>query len=155
MAQKFSNNSDKLRFFIGDVRDRDRLYRALTDVIMWCMRQRWNKFQPQNTTLWSRTDQYPRRAKCHRSCAWCWSLSCSRSFDWQGLQPGKSLRRHYNSARQTICSGECLRRHNAYAFFRSALRQCPGQPWSVIPLFRECAKTGEIPITDERMTRFG
>ena len=29
MANKFKKYKDKLRFFIGDVRDKDRLYRAL------------------------------------------------------------------------------------------------------------------------------
>ena len=31
MMNKFDNN-DRLRFFIGDVRDKDRLHRAMTDV---------------------------------------------------------------------------------------------------------------------------
>jgi FlaA1/EpsC-like NDP-sugar epimerase len=34
MAKKFEGD-DRLRFFIGDVRDRDRLYRALDVLIMW------------------------------------------------------------------------------------------------------------------------
>ena len=32
MAEKFKNQKGKLRYFIGDVRDRDRLFRALDDV---------------------------------------------------------------------------------------------------------------------------
>ena len=32
MAEKFKEHKDSLRFFIGDVRDRDRLYRAFDGV---------------------------------------------------------------------------------------------------------------------------
>ena len=34
MANKFKKYGDKLRFFIGDVRDKERLYRAFRKVIL-------------------------------------------------------------------------------------------------------------------------
>jgi UDP-N-acetylglucosamine 4,6-dehydratase len=49
MAKRFAGESS-LRFFIGDVRDRDRLYRALAGSTTWSTRPRRRSSRPPSTT---------------------------------------------------------------------------------------------------------
>ena len=48
MSQKFKDDP-RVRFFIGDVRDKDRLHRALHSVDLLCMLQQLKLFLQQNT----------------------------------------------------------------------------------------------------------
>ena len=48
MAKSFENDK-RVRFFIGDVRDKERLHRALEELILSYTRRRLRLFLPQNT----------------------------------------------------------------------------------------------------------
>ena len=54
LQQHFPENRfPQLRFFIGDVRDRDRLRRALRALTQWCMLRLSSRSRLLNTTRWS------------------------------------------------------------------------------------------------------
>ncbi len=153
MAQKFT--SDKLRFFIGDVRDEKRLYRALTgvDYVIHAaaMKQvpaaEYNPFEAVQTNIMGAQNliNAALEARVQKVVA----LSTDKACNPVNLYGATKL-----------CSDKLFVAANAYSgklntrFAVVRYGNVLGSRGSVVPLFRELAPTGEIPVTDERMTRF-
>ena len=153
MTQLFS--SDKLRFFIGDVRDEKRLYRALTGVdfvihaaaLKQVPAAEYNPFEAVQTNIMGAQNliNAALEARVEKVVA----LSTDKACNPVNLYGATKL-----------CSDKLFVAANAYSgklntrFAVVRYGNVLGSRGSVVPLFRQLAPTGEIPVTDERMTRF-
>ncbi len=154
MAQMFS--SDRLRFFLGDVRDEKRLYRALTgvDYVIHAaaMKQvpasEYNPFEAVQTNIMGAQNLI--NAALEAGVQKVVALSTDKACNPVNLYGATKL-----------CSDKLFIAANAYSgklvtrFAVVRYGNVLGSRGSVVPLFRDLAAKGEeIPITDERMTRF-
>jgi UDP-N-acetylglucosamine 4,6-dehydratase len=154
MAKLFP--SDKLRFFIGDVRDEKRLYRALTGGVDYvihaaAMKQvpasEYNPFEAVQTNIIGAQNLIS--AALEAEVSRVVALSTDKACNPVNLYGATKL-----------CSDKLFIAANAYAgkmvtrFSVVRYGNVLGSRGSVVPLFKELASTGELPITDERMTRF-
>jgi len=154
MAKKFKNET-RVSFFIGDVRDRDRLYRALdgVDFVVHAAATKivptaeYNPFECVKTNINGAMNIVD--ACIDKGVKRCVALSTDKASSPINLYGATKL-----------CSDKLFIAGNSYAGMKntrfSIVRygNVMGSRGSVIPLFLEQAKTGEITITDERMTRF-
>ena len=152
IREKF--NSDKLRLFIGDVRDKNRLYRAMnsTDVVIHAAALKqiptceYNPIEAVKTNIDGAINVIDAAidAKVNRVIA----ISTDKAVHPVNLYGATKLvaeklfiqANSYTSGRTKI---SCVRYGNVI-----------GSRGSVIPLFKRQRKTGIVSITDERMTRF-
>lgn len=153
MAKRFSEKN--LRFFIGNVRDQDRLYRALTgvDVVVHAAALKqvpaaeYNPFEAIQTNIMGAQNVV--NAAIDAGVKHVVALSTDKACNPVNLYGATKL-----------CSDKLFIAGNAYVggkesrFAVVRYGNVLGSRGSVIPFFKECAKAGEIPITDERMTRF-
>jgi UDP-N-acetylglucosamine 4,6-dehydratase len=153
MAEKI--NSPKLRYFLGDVRDYQRLLRATDgiDVIVHAaaMKQipasEYNPMEAIKTNVMGAENIV--NASIENGIQRVVALSTDKAANPANLYGATKL-----------CSDKLMIAGNVLAGARqtkfSAVRygNVLGSRGSVIPFFLEKAKTGSIPITDERMTRF-
>lgn len=158
MANKFQEYKDLLRFFIGDVRDKDRLKRALSgvDYVIHAaaMKQvpacEYNPIEAVKTNIdgaMNVVDAVLDSESVKRVVA----LSTDKSVNPINLYGGTKL-----------VSDKLFIAANAYAGARdlnfSVVRygNVAGSRGSVIPFFQNIIENGgkELPITDYRMTRF-
>lgn len=153
MAKRFPEKN--VRFFIGNVRDQDRLYRALTgvDVIVHAAALKqvpaaeYNPFEAVQTNIMGAQNVV--NAAIDAGVKRVVALSTDKACNPVNLYGATKL-----------CSDKLFIAGNAYAggkdtrFAVVRYGNVLGSRGSVIPFFKECAKNGEIPITDERMTRF-
>ena len=140
MANKFKKYKDKLRFFIGDVRDKDRLYRAFdgVDYVVHAAALKqvpaceYNPMEAVKTNIDGAMNIVDAALDCgvKRVVA----LSTDKAVNPINL---------YGGAKDVCFS---IVRYGNVA----------GSRGSVIPFFREIVANGgkELPITDYRMTRF-
>ncbi len=154
MAAKF-NQDPRLRFFIGDVRDKDRLYRALegVDYVVHAAAMKivpaaeYNPFECIKTVVNGAMNVVDACIDC--GIKRCVALSTDKACNPINL---------YGAAK--LCSDKTFVAGNSYAgghqtrFAVVRYGNVMGSRGSVIPLFRSLAHTGKLPITDERMTRF-
>jgi UDP-N-acetylglucosamine 4,6-dehydratase (inverting) len=154
MAKKFQDE-DRVRFFIGDVRDRDRLYRALdgVDYVVHAAATKivptaeYNPFECVKTNINGAMNLID--ACIDKGVKRCVALSTDKASQPINLYGATKL-----------CSDKLFIAGNSYAgkkntrFAIVRYGNVMGSRGSVIPLFMEQAKTGEVTITDERMTRF-
>ena len=156
MSQRFPDtDSSPVRYFIGDVRDRDRLQRALygVDVVIHAAALKqvpaaeYNPFEAVLTNIIGAKNVID--AAIDNSVRRVIALSTDKAVNPINLYGATKL-----VAEKLFIQG------NAYAGGRSTRFSCvrygnvTGSRGSVVPLFREQRKTGKITITDERMTRF-
>lgn len=154
MAQMFP--SDRLRFFLGDVRDEKRLYRALNgvDVVIHAaaMKQvpasEYNPFEAVQTNIMGAQNLI--NAALEAGVKKVVALSTDKACNPVNLYGATKL-----------CSDKLFIAANAYSgklvtrFAVVRYGNVIGSRGSVVPLFKELATKGEeFPITDERMTRF-
>lgn len=158
MANKFQDFKEQLRFFIGDVRDKDRLKRALNgvDYVIHAaaMKQvptcEYNPIEAVKTNIdgaMNVIDAVLDTESVKRVVA----LSTDKSVNPINLYGGTKL-----------VSDKLFIAANAYVGFRdlnfSVVRygNVAGSRGSVIPFFKNIIENGgkELPITDYRMTRF-
>lgn len=153
MSQTFT--SDKLRFFLGDVRDEKRLYRALTGVdlvihaaaIKQVPASEYNPFEAVQTNIMGAQNLI--NAALEAGVQKVVALSTDKACNPVNLYGATKL-----------CSDKLFIAANAYSgklitrFAVVRYGNVIGSRGSVVPLFQKLAETGEIPITDERMTRF-
>ncbi len=153
---EFKDNK-KLRFFIGDVRDRDRLYRAFdgVDVVIHAAALKqvpsceYNPFEAVKTNVLGAQNVID--AAIDRNVQKVIALSTDKACAPINLYGATKL-----------CSDKLFIAGNVYAGFHdtrfSVVRygNVAGSRGSVIPYFHELIKsnTEYLPITDERMTRF-
>jgi UDP-N-acetylglucosamine 4,6-dehydratase (inverting) len=154
MAKKFQGD-DRVRFFIGDVRDRERLYRALdgVDYVVHAAATKivptaeYNPFECVKTNVSGAMNVID--ACIDRGVRRCVALSTDKASQPVNLYGATKL-----------CSDKLFISGNSYAGGKNArfaivrYGNVMGSRGSVIPFFVERARTGELPLTDERMTRF-
>jgi UDP-N-acetylglucosamine 4,6-dehydratase len=145
----------RVRFFIGDVRDRERLWRAFdqVDIVVHAAALKqvpaaeYNPFEAVKTNI--NGAQNVIDAALDRGVSRVIALSTDKASSPINLYGATKL-----------VSDKLFVNANAYAgshetrFSVVRYGNVVGSRGSVIPLFRKLAATGRIPITDERMTRF-
>ena len=157
MADKFRNYSDKLRFFIGDVRDEQRLERAFNgiDYVIHAaaMKQvpacEYNPIEAIKTNIDGATNVI--NAALNKGVKRVVALSTDKAVNPVNLYGGTKL-----------VSDKLFISANAYAgtqdinFSIVRYGNVAGSRGSVIPFFDNLINKGEteLPITDFRMTRF-
>jgi len=153
MNQKFNDN--RIRFFIGDVRDRDRLYRAMNgvDIVVHAAALKqvptceYNPIEAVRTNIDGALNIID--AAIDNSVEKVIAISTDKAVHPVNLYGATKMVAEklfiqgntYTGKRKTRFS--CVRYGNVI-----------GSRGSVIPLFAEQKKKGVLTITDERMTRF-
>ena len=144
-----------LRYFIGDVRDKDRLYRAFNgvDIVVHAAALKqipaceYNPFEAIMTNILGAKNVID--AAIDQGVKKVMALSTDKAVNPINLYGATKLCMEKLFVQGNSYSGEggpkfsCVRYGNVV-----------GSRGSVIPLFREQRKTGKITITDKRMTRF-
>lgn len=146
---------ENLRFFLGDVRDVDRLNRAMEDVDIVihaaALKQvpacEYNPFEAIKTNIIGAQNVIDAAINC--KVGRIISLSTDKAVNPVNLYGATKL-----------CSDKIFIQGNAYSGDRSSRFSCVrygnviGSRGSVVPLFLKQKKDGVITITDKRMTRF-
>ncbi|NQS89188.1 UDP-N-acetylglucosamine 4,6-dehydratase (inverting) [Patescibacteria group bacterium] len=154
MREEFNDNK-KLRFFIGDVRDKDRLYRAMNDVDIVvhaaALKQvptcEYNPIEAVRTNIDGATNVVD--AAIDNGVEKAVTISTDKAVHPVNLYGATKL-----------VAEKLFVQANAYAGGRKTKFSCVrygnviGSRGSIVPLFLEQKKNGRITITDERMTRF-
>ncbi len=157
MADQYKKQKEKLRFFIGDVRDKDRLYRAFggVDYVVHAAALKqvpaceYNPIEAIRTNINGAMNIIDAALDC--GVKKVVALSTDKAVNPINLYGGTKL-----------VSDKLFVSANAYAGKKdisfSVVRygNVAGSRGSVIPFFRNIAANGgtELPITDYRMTRF-
>jgi UDP-N-acetylglucosamine 4,6-dehydratase len=153
MAEKL--NSSKLRYFLGDVRDYQRLLRATDgiDVIVHAaaMKQipasEYNPMEAIKTNVIGAENIV--NASIENGIQRVVALSTDKAANPANLYGATKL-----CSDKLMIAGNVLAGANPTRFSAVRYGNVLGSRGSVIPFFLDKAKTGSIPITDERMTRF-
>lgn len=154
MQQKHASHGN-LRFFLGDVRDRDRLYRAFKDVdiiihaaaLKQIPAAEYNPFEVIKTNVIGAQNIIEAAIDC--GVKKVIALSTDKAANPINLYGATKL-----------CSDKLFVAGNSYAghldtsFSVVRYGNVVGSRGSVIPFFLEQSKNGSLPITDPRMTRF-
>ena len=155
--KKAKNKYHKLRFFIGDVKDKDRLYRALVgvDYVIHAaaMKQvpacEYNPFEAIKTNINGAQNLID--ACIDRGVKKCVALSTDKAVNPINLYGGTKLVSDKLFISANAYSGE-------FGTIFSVVRygNVAGSRGSVIPFFKSLIEDGKkvLPITDFRMTRF-
>ena len=153
MAKKFQGDN-RVRFFIGDVRDKDRLYRALSgvDYVVHAAATKivptaeYNPFECIKTNVNGAMNIID--ACIDSGVKRVVALSTDKASSPVNLYGATKL-----------CSDKIFIAGNSYSGGKTKFAvvrygNVMGSRGSVIPYFLETAKTGKLTITDKRMTRF-
>jgi len=154
MAARF-DGIEQIRYFIGDVRDRARLVRAMQgcDLVVHAaaMKQvpacEYNPFEAVQTNVIGAQNVVD--AAIDAEVGRVVTLSTDKAVNPVNLYGATKL-----------CAEKIVVQGNAYAAARQTRLACVrygnvvGSRGSVVPLFRRQAASGRLTITDERMTRF-
>jgi len=155
MMKKFNGENEKLRFFIGDVRDKERLCRAMNDVDIVvhaaALKQvpacEYNPIEAVRTNIDGSINVID--AAIDNGVDKVMAISTDKAVYPVNLYGATKM-----TAEKLFIQG------NSYAGLHGTKFSCVrygnviGSRGSVIPLFIEQEKTGTITITDEEMTRF-
>jgi UDP-N-acetylglucosamine 4,6-dehydratase len=156
MAQKFPDSKyECIRFFIGDVRDKERLYRAFRNVdyvihaaaLKQVPAAEYNPFEAVKTNILGAQNII--NVSIDRGVEKVIALSTDKAANPINLYGATKL-----------CSDKLFIAGNSYVGEAgtqlSVVRygNVVGSRGSVIPFFLKCRKNGYFPITDPRMTRF-
>ena len=153
---KLYENDPRVRFFIGDIRDKDRLHRALhkIDFVVHAAATKivptaeYNPFECIKTNIFGAMnlidvciDQKVRRVV---------ALSTDKASSPINLYGATKLA----SDKLFIASGSSYAGGHVTSFSIVRYGNVMGSRGSIIPFFISLKKKNEIPITDKRMTRF-
>lgn len=156
MAQIFSEKKYPcIRYFIGDVRDKERLHRAFhgVDYVIHAAALKqvpaleYNPFEAVKTNIWGAENIIS--AAIDNRVKGVIALSTDKAVNPINLYGATKL-----------CSDKLFVAGNSYSgdintrFSVVRYGNVVGSRGSVIPFFKEVRKTGILPITDTRMTRF-
>jgi len=157
MARRFASMKDRLRFFIGDVRDRERLYRAFVGVeivihaaaLKHVDLMEYNPIEAVNTNITGARNILD--AAIDRKVGKVIALSTDKAVNPINIYGATKL-----------VSDKLFRNAHAYggetgpAFIVVRYGNVMGSRGSVVPFFRDLERQGRdtLPITDMRMTRF-
>ena len=154
MAQKYQND-DRVRFFIGDVRDRERLYRAFdqVDYVVHAAATKivptaeYNPFECVKTNVNGAMNVID--AAIDKRVKGVVALSTDKASSPINLYGATKL----TSDKMFVASNAYSSEHGT-KFSVVRYGNVMGSRGSVIPFFNEIRDQGFFPITDERMTRF-
>ena len=154
MEKKYAGN-DKMRFFIGDVRDLPRLKKAMENVdfvvhsaaLKHVPTIEYNPFEAVKTNIMGAQNVIDAAisAKVKKVIA----LSTDKAAAPINLYGATKL-----ASDKLFISANNLVGKKDIKFSVVRYGNVMGSRGSVIPYFLECRKTGSIPITDKKMTRF-
>ncbi len=153
MQQRFKD--DRLRFFIGDVRDRDRLYRAMNgaDIVVHAAALKqvplaeYNPIEAVKTNIQGAINVID--AAIDNKVEKILAISTDKAVHPENLYGATKL-----------VMEKLLIQGNAYTGGRKTRFSCArygnvlGSQGSVIPLFIKQRESGSVTLTDQRMTRF-
>jgi len=149
-------NNSLLRFFIGDVRDRQRLYRAFdgVDIVVHAAALKqipaaeYNPFEFVKTNIIGAQNIID--ASIDKGVSKVIALSSDKAANPINLYGATKL-----CSDKIFIAGNSYSGHSSLTKF-SVVRygNVIGSRGSIIPLFLEMKKAGTITVTDERMTRF-
>lgn len=153
MAQDFTDS--RVRFFIGDVRDKDRLYRAFDgiDIVIHAAALKhvgaceYNPFEAVKTNI--NGAQNIIDAAIDRGVKRVIALSTDKACSPINLYGATKLASDKLFVAANSYVGEKETRFSVVRYGNVV-----GSRGSVIPFFKKMKDTGVLPITDERMTRF-
>lgn len=157
MAQRFSTDRyPAMRYFIGDVRDRDRLYRAFdgVDVVVHAAALKqvptaeYNPLETIRTNVMGAANVID--AAIDRNVKKVIALSTDKAALPINLYGATKLCSDKLFVSANIYSGS----HERTRFSVVRYGNVVGSRGSVVPFFLKQRATGRLPITDERMTRF-
>ena len=154
MRQKF-NDSPKLRFFIGDVRDRERVYRAMdgVDIVVHAAALKqvpsceYNPIEAVRTNIDGAVNIVDAAIDCRVEQAM--AVSSDKAVHAVNLYGATKLVMERLFAQANVYTGG---RETQFSSVRYG--NVVGSRGSVVPLFLQQRENGQITITDERMTRF-
>ena len=154
MAKLFESDG-RVRFFIGDVRDKDRLYRALdgVDYVVHAAATKivptaeYNPFECIKTNINGAMNVID--ACIDKEIKGCVALSTDKASSPINLYGATKLASDKMFVAANAYSGEHRARFSVVRY-----GNVMGSRGSVIPFFSQVKESGIIPITDERMTRF-
>lgn len=154
MAKKFPNES-RLRFFIGDVRDKSRLYRALdgVDYVVHAAATKivptaeYNPFECVKTNVIGAMNLID--ACLDKGVKGCVALSTDKASSPINLYGATKL-----CSDKLFIAGGSYTGEKETRFSVVRYGNVMGSRGSVIPFFMEQSESGVLTITDERMTRF-
>jgi len=153
MQQKFS--ADSLRYFIGDVRDGERLNRALNgiDIVIHAAALKQVPAAEYNPIECIKTNvigaENVINASIDQKVTKVIALSTDKAVNPINLYGATKL-----CADKLFVAGNHLAGKAGTRFSVVRYGNVIGSRGSVVPFFRERAKSGKLPITDPRMTRF-
>lgn len=155
--EKYPNKYEKLRFFIGDVKDKDRLYRALVgvDYVIHAaaMKQvpacEYNPFEAIKTNINGAQNLVD--ACIDKGVKKCVALSTDKAVNPINLYGGTKL-----VSDKLFISANAYSGNDGTIFSVVRYGNVAGSRGSVIPFFKSLIEDGkkELPITDFNMTRF-
>ena len=154
MAKKFVDD-DRVRFFIGDVRDKDRLYRALdgVDYVVHAAATKivptaeYNPFECIKTNVLGAMNLID--ACIDKKVKGVVALSTDKASSPVNLYGATKL-----TSDKLFVSGNAYSGEHGTKFSVVRYGNVMGSRGSVIPYFKSIRETGKVPITDPRMTRF-
>jgi UDP-N-acetylglucosamine 4,6-dehydratase len=146
---------DRLRYFIGDVRDRDRLVRATKgcDVIIHAAALKqvpvceYNPFEAVQTNVIGAENVVA--AAIENDVPHTIQLSTDKAVNPVNLYGATKL-----AAEKIVTQGNAYSADSVARFANVRYGNVVGSRGSVVPIFLKQAEQGELTITDERMTRF-
>ena len=154
MAKLFQND-ERVRFFIGDVRDKERLHRALhgVDYVVHAAATKivptaeYNPFECIKTNINGAMNLID--ACIDRKVKKVVALSTDKASSPINLYGATKL-----CSDKLFVSGNAYSGEHLTSFSVVRYGNVMGSRGSVIPFFHELRDSGEVPITDLRMTRF-
>lgn len=154
MKQEF-NNDKRLRFFIGDVRDQERLHRAFdgVDIVIHAAAMKhvdaceYNPFEAVKTNINGAQNIIEASIDC--GVQKVIALSTDKACSPVNLYGATKLASDKLFVAANSYVGE---KPTRFAVVRYG--NVVGSRGSVVPFFKKIKETGVVPITDERMTRF-
>lgn len=153
MAKKFQGD-ERVRFFIGDVRDKDRLYRAL-DGVDYVVHAAATKIVP--TAEYNPFECIKTNVNGAMNIIDACIDSGVKRVVALSTDKASSPVNLYGATK--LCSDKVFIAGNSYSDGKTKFAvvrygNVMGSRGSVIPFFLETAKIGKLTITDKRMTRF-
>ena len=148
-------DEDRLRFFIGDVRDRDRLIRATKgcDLILHAAALKqvpaceYNPFEAVQTNVLGAENVVAAAIENDVPCTLL--LSSDKAVNPVNLYGATKL-----CAEKILTQGNSYATYSVARFATARYGNVVGSRSSVVPIFMRQAEEGTLTITDERMTRF-
>jgi UDP-N-acetylglucosamine 4,6-dehydratase/5-epimerase len=154
MAREYEGES-RLRFFIGDIRDKDRLHRALdgVDYVIHAAAAKivptaeYNPFECVKTNIIGAMNLID--ACIDKGVKKVVALSTDKACSPSNLYGATKL-----ASDKLFVAGNAYSKEHGTSFSVVRYGNVMGSRGSILPLFMSIRDKGVVPITDERMTRF-